>query len=308
MIRRIESALSFIPAQDREVWIAMGMAVKSELGDVGFEIWDEWSRTADNYNPRSSFASWRSFKAVGGITAGTLFHEARSHGWRDTSETERPSQELLTARKRAAEERATIEGQAREKAQQQAASKAAWILGQCKPEQHAYLHGKGFPDALGQVWWPDKENNLLCIPMRVGSNLVGIQMIDRTGEKKYLHGQKTSGAEYVINNDGRGAQHYFVEGYATGLSLRECLQALKLRYIIHITFSAGNLAKVAELYGSGFVIADNDKSGTGERMSKKTGLPYFLPDAGDFNDLHKLKGKFVASQTLRSWILSQKSV
>jgi len=307
MSAKIESALSFIPADHRETWIAMGMAVKSELGEAGFDVWDAWSRTADNYNPRSSLASWRSFKTVGGITAGTLFHEARSHGWRDTSDSERPSAELLQARMRAAEARATAEGQAREKAQQQAASKAAWILGQCKPEQHAYLHSKGWPDALGQVWWPDAENNLLCIPMRIGPNLVGVQMIDRTGAKKYLQGQRTSGAEYVISNPGRGAQHYYVEGYATGLSLRDCLQALKLRYVIHITFSAGNLVRVAELYGGGVVVADNDVSGTGERMAQKTGLPYWISDTlgEDFNDFHRRVKRFKASQELRNFIASR---
>ena len=306
MTARIESALSFIPSDDRETWIAMGMAVKSELGDAGFDVWDEWSRAAGNYNPRSSRASWRSFRPVGGITAGTLFHEARAHGWRDTSDSERPSAELLQARRRAAEARATVEGQAREKERQQAASKAAWILGQCKPEKHAYLQSKGWPDALGQVWWPDAENNLLCIPMRVGKHLVGVQMIDRNGSKKYLQGQRTSGAEYVISNPGRGALDWWVEGYATGLSLRDCLQALNLRYIIHITFSAGNLARVAELYGDGVVVADNDESGTGERVAQKTGLPYFLPPPGDLNDMHKAQGRFRASQELRCWLAGMK--
>lgn len=306
MSAKIQSALSFIPADHRETWIAIGMAVKSEMGDSGFDVWDEWSRTASNYNPRSALASWRSFRTIGGITAGTLFHEARAHGWRDTSDDERPTQELLQARRRAAEAGATTEGQEIERAQEQAAKKAAWILHQAKPEQHAYLHSKGWPDAVGSVWWPDDQNNLLCIPMRVGKNLVGVQMIDRTGAKKYLKGQRTSGAEFVINNDGRGAQHWYVEGYATGLSLRDCLHDLKLRYIIHVTFSAGNMVKVAGLYGAGFVVADKDESGTGERMAQKTGLPYFMPPVGDFNDMARAMGRFKTSQALRVWLNSQK--
>lgn len=159
---------------------------------------------------------------------------------------------------------------------------------------------------MGQVWWLDAENNLLCIPMRIGPNLVGIQMIDRTGAKKYLQGQRTSGAEYVISNPGRGALDWYVEGYATGLSLRDCLQALKLRYVIHITFSAGNLVRVAELCGGGVVVADNDASGTGERMAQKTGLPYFMPPEGDFNDMHKAHGRLRASQALRNWLAGLK--
>ncbi len=82
MTARIESALSFIPADDRETWVAMAMAIKSEAGDAGFEIWDEWSRTASNYNAGAAQAVWRSCRGRG-VTVGTLFHEAKAQGWRD---------------------------------------------------------------------------------------------------------------------------------------------------------------------------------------------------------------------------------
>ena len=35
---QIGSAISFIPAIDRELWVEIGMALKSELGDSGFDI------------------------------------------------------------------------------------------------------------------------------------------------------------------------------------------------------------------------------------------------------------------------------
>jgi putative DNA primase/helicase len=38
-----------LPAHDRELWVRVGMAIKSELGEDGFNLWDEWSRAADNY-------------------------------------------------------------------------------------------------------------------------------------------------------------------------------------------------------------------------------------------------------------------
>lgn len=302
MTARLESALAHIPADHRETWVAMGMAVKSELGDAGFDVWDSWSQTADNYNAAAARAVWKSCKGAGGVTVGTLFHEARANGWKDDDKHNRPSPALLQARQREIAARLTQEGIEREKAQQSAAKKAGWILHQCKPEQHAYLQSKGWPDAVGAVWWPDEKQNLLCIPMRVGDALVGVQMIDREGGKRYLTGQRTSEAEYLISNNGRGASDWFCEGYATGLSLRECLQALRMRYRIHITFSAGNLVKVATLHGAGFVVADNDASGTGERVAVQTGLPYYLPAAGDFNDMHKAQGTFKASQALRRWM------
>ena len=302
MTARIQAALAFIPADHRETWVQMGMAVKSELGDAGFDIWDDWSQTAGNYNAASARAVWRSCKGAGGVTAGTLFHEARTNGWKDDNKQSRPSPELLQTRQYEIGERLTREGIERKKAQQNAAKKASWIMHQTVQEQHAYLQSKGWPDAKGAVWWPDEKQNLLCIPMRVGDALVGVQMIDREGGKRYLTGQRTSQAEHLISNNGRGAADWFVEGYATGLSLRECLHALRMRYRIHITFSAGNLAKVAALHGGGYVVADRDNSGTGERVAVQTGLPYYLPSEGDFNDMHKAQGTFKASQALRRWM------
>lgn len=303
MSDRIESALAFIPANERSVWLNMAMAIKTELGDAGFSIWDNWSQSAPNYNAQSARAVWKSCKGTG-VTLGTLFHEAKQSGWRDDEKYVRPTFAQLEAMRIAAAERMTTEGMAREQAQQAAAKKAGWIMHQTKLEQHAYLDSKGWKDMLGPVWWPNDEQNLLCIPMRIGDNIVGVQMIDRTGQKRYLAGQRTSEAEYLISNNGRGAADWFIEGYATGLSLRECLHALRMRYRIHITFSAGNLVKVAALHQGGFVVADNDESGTGERVAMQTGLPYYLPAVGDFNDFTRKVGLFQASQSLRKWLVN----
>ncbi|MDQ3566412.1 MAG: PriCT-2 domain-containing protein [Pseudomonadota bacterium] len=60
----------------------MGVAVKSELGDEGFDTYDEWSRTADNYDPKAARTTWRSITLDGGVTIGTLYHEAQQHGLR----------------------------------------------------------------------------------------------------------------------------------------------------------------------------------------------------------------------------------
>ena len=254
-----------------------------------------------DYNAHAARTVWKSCKGTG-VTVGTLFHEAKANGWRDDDKHAKPSYAQQDAIRRAAAERLTQEGIAREQAQQAAAKKAGWIMHQTKMEPHAYLDSKGWNDVPGAVWWPNEEQNLLCIPMRVGDNIVGVQLIDRNGTKRYLSGQRTSGAEYLISNNGRGAADWFVEGYATGLSLRECLHALRMRYRIHITFSAGNLVKVAAMNAGGYVVADNDASGTGERVAIQTGLPYFMPASGDFNDLHRSVGTFQAAQLLRKWL------
>ena len=42
-INVVENALAFINSDDRDVWVAMGMAIKSEFGESGFTAWDRWS-------------------------------------------------------------------------------------------------------------------------------------------------------------------------------------------------------------------------------------------------------------------------
>ena len=297
MNARIASALSFIPADHRETWVAMAMAVKSEMGDAGFDLWDQWSQTADNYNAQAARSVWRSCRGSG-VTVGTLFHEAKGNGWVDNDRHEKPTAAQLQARKREQAERLTQEGMERERLAQAAARKAGWILHQCKSEQHAYFDAHGMTDLEGLVWRPTEQENLLCLPMRIGQSLVGLQLIDRHGKKKFLSGQRTSGAEYLIDNKG---MDIWVEGYCTGLAVKVCMSALRMRYRIHVTFSAGNLKEMAT---SGFVIADNDKSKVGEKVAIATGLPYWISDVEgeDFCDFWQRLGTFRASQMLRKWL------
>ena len=190
-----------------------------------------------------------------------------------------------------------------EQHRQQASRKAKQMLRESVFEQHAYLDSKGFPDAVGLVYRPDEATNLLLIPMRVGPETVGCQLIDRDGGKKFLFGQRCAGAEFLI--DGRGID-VWCEGYCTGMSIRAALSALKTRCRIHICFSAGNMQSMAKAAGKGFVVADNDLSETGAKAAKATGLPFYLPAivGSDFNDLHKAGGTFAASQELRRFMQS----
>lgn len=295
MTDRIRSALSHIPADDRETWLHCGMAVKAELGDDGFSIWDAWSQTAENYRPDSAKAVWRSIRASGGISGGTLFKTAIEHGWRDDGEFRRATPSEIAEQRRKAAHRAAEEAKERTADAARAARKAAGILAQCELSQHAYLDGHGFPDLLGLVWRREGMDPVLCIPMRIGADLVGLQMISIHGDKKFLKGQRTKGAEFVIGTKGRDV---WAEGFATSRSVFDCLCALKIQARVHVCFSAMNLAHLAK---SGFVVCDHDASGTGERAAQETGLPYYRPElvGDDFNDEHRRLGTFKASQRLR---------
>jgi putative DNA primase/helicase len=180
--------------------------------------------------------------------------------------------------------------------QRDAANKAAGLLKQCIFACHPYLKKKGFPDERGNVYVKDGQQ-FLVIPMRRGS-LVGAQVIDEEGGKKFLFGQASGGAEFIFDNKG---PHIYVEGYATALSVRAAMTALKRRYTLHVCFSATNMARIAKGVTEGFVVADHDESGVGERIAKHIGLPYWMSDVPgeDANDAHQRMGLFRFSQALQ---------
>lgn len=193
-------------------------------------------------------------------------------------------------------DRELIERAERETVQrrQKAAKRAEWILTQCELAPHPYFAVKGFPEQLVNVW-DDKA----VIPMRNAGRIVGCQLIDETGNKKFLPGQASGGAEFVM--DGKG-MHVVCEGYATGLSVRQALANLKTRATIHVCFSAGNMARIAANLPRGLVIADNDASGTGERVAKEIGWPYWMSEVvgEDANDAHQRAGLFKLAMGLRA--------
>ena len=80
--RRVANALNHINADDRDVWLECGMAIKAEFGDAGRELWDNWSRQSAKFNERDQEKVWRSFNGSG-IGLGTLFHRARQGGWQE---------------------------------------------------------------------------------------------------------------------------------------------------------------------------------------------------------------------------------
>ncbi len=190
-----------------------------------------------------------------------------------------------------------------EAGQRRAAGKAEWILSQCELAGHPYLKAKGFTDEAANVWLTDDKKQLLVIPMRVGERLVGCQLIDQDGNKKFLTGQRTSDAAFVIDNRGPAV---LCEGYATALSIRAALGAIRARYTLYVCFSAHNMGRIARALPRGLIVADNDASGTGESVARETGWPYFMPPlvGQDFNDFHRATSLFKCSQALRSALLA----
>lgn len=181
-----------------------------------------------------------------------------------------------------------------------AARKAERILSECELLTHPYFADKGFPELMVNVW-----KDFAVIPMRIGKQIVGCQMISPDGSKKFLTGQASGGAEFVFG--GRGID-VLCEGYATALSVREALKKAKPDARLHVTFSAGNMKRIAERLGQGLVIADNDASRTGERVAQEIGWPYWISDTvgEDANDAHQRIGTFALSQQIRRVLMNMR--
>lgn len=186
----------------------------------------------------------------------------------------------------------------REEGQRKAANKARWILSQTELDQHAYADSKGFPDMKVNVWHKPDADPLMVIPMFYAGEICGCQLIDIDGNKKFLFGQRTNDSVFTFDARGRV---FLVEGWATASSLRVVLAALKMPYIIHACFSAGNLGRIAKALPDAFIVADNDLSGTGQRVAAESGNRWWMPDeiGTDINDLHKQLGTFKTSQLFR---------
>jgi Bifunctional DNA primase/polymerase, N-terminal/Primase C terminal 2 (PriCT-2) len=88
---RAQKALPFIPADDRQTWITVGMALHDETsgGDEGYRIWTEWSRTCPaKFDEKVQKRQYRSFKPdkSNRVTLASVFKLARAGGWHEARE------------------------------------------------------------------------------------------------------------------------------------------------------------------------------------------------------------------------------
>jgi putative DNA primase/helicase len=306
----------------------MAMAVKSELGDAGFDLWDTWSQQGDSYQSADALSVWKSVKTIGKMTIGTLFHEAKSHGWHDDGTHRKPTAEEVSEYRRDATERAAIEEAETSKQRVETAKKAAviWKSATAAQADHAYLVSKQFSpvatlreiDAgtaaaiLGYAPKSDGKKltgRLLVVPIKAGAALSTLELIDGDGRKTALAGRGTKlggywAAQPLPAGDGAGLTLLIGEGVATVLSAKSVTG-----YLAIAALSAGNLPKVATAMLERFpaavliLLADLVKA-TGEpdphaiEAAHLVGGLLAVPDFGtdrqpgqkDFNDMATLHG------------------
>lgn len=315
-IERIRAALSYLDAGDRDTWVRAAMCIKDELGDAGFEVWDNWGADYSQYKASAAKAVWKSVKANGKLKINTLIFEAKNNGWKDTSERKKWTKEerdayeaRAKARREAAEEEERI-------AHANAALRANEIWNSAKPvidDQHYYLAKKGVKSyGLRVGTWEriDAETgevtvvtaNGLLVPMcdrlKKIHSLQCILPVEGNRNKWYLPDGAKQGHFHVIG--GKPKTHddksifVLAEGYATGASIHEATG-----HTVLVCFDSSNLRVVSktlrERQATAIILfaADNDtetKNNPGLTLANKAadavGGLVAVPPPGDFNDLH----------------------
>jgi putative DNA primase/helicase len=151
------AALAHVPANlPRDDWARIGAAIKNEFPDsAGFDLFDTWSQSSEGYDAKATAQTWKSLKASGKTTIGTLFFEAKARGfdlaaWHKEHDEKKPKQN--PEQQREADERRTREQaearqreQARtEAAHARAAAEAAALWAQASDQgESGYLTRKG---------------------------------------------------------------------------------------------------------------------------------------------------------------------
>lgn len=299
-LERIASALRHIPSHDRDVWVKVGMALHSELGDMGFDVFDIWSLSADSYHPTSVKATWKSLKPGGGITIATLFKLAHDNGWQDTNK-DWPQQSAADteAFHRKQTEMAEKVRAAIEEEQATAAALADRLLAAAVPASatHPYLLRKEVKpdDSLKELSTSEAESILnytprsgdkalqgilLIAPIRrfnagVSLTTSSVELIDEHGYKTALKGRGTKAGGFAVLGFADGLQLEDItelvicEGIATGLSIK---QATNLP--VFCALSCTNMKPVAQAVREEYpqckivIAADLDRAGQPDRHSK----------------------------------------
>lgn len=208
----IDRALRFIRSEDRDIWVRVGMAIKPELGDNGYRVWDYWSQGASRYQERAAQLAWRSFKS-GRITIATLFHLARQYGYRlDRKAPARP----IVEKKPPSPQKNTGVYAAK-----------IWLAADFTTvSHHPYAKAKGIDWAAGAgratvtgaVVGKDTDCIVVAIRNIESGKVVGVQCINADGAKQTFG--SLSGNGYICGNTlDRRLRWFVVEGWADAVSM-----------------------------------------------------------------------------------------
>lgn len=295
------AALTFIKPDDRAVWFRIGMALKSEFGEAGFTLFQEWSEGGSSFDIKAVKSTWKSCKPGGAVTIATLIAEAKAQGFNpkdyapalplSDAERARIKRERDARDKAAAADLAANQARAADEAVQ--AWECAALIGESD-----YLVRK---NVIG--YGVRYEAKAVLVPLvDVDGKLWNLQRIFAKGGKYVLKGGRVSGCFHVIGDIASSVWVLIAEGYATAATLHQATG-----YAVVIAVNEANVRHVAaamrKLYPmSNLLLCADDDRETEMKTGKNPGLvaaaaasqavggvwcqPRDLPDGKtDFNDL-----------------------
>jgi putative DNA primase/helicase len=334
-LREVEAMLNYVDgADDRETWLHVGMALKDEFGPDAELMWDRWSQSAANYDPKAVKACFKGFKGTG-FTIGTVVKLAQQGGWKPQAAAQ-PSREELAdlARRRAARAAKAAAEQAQREANAATAmqrAREAW--------QQASREGSSPYCERKLIERPESvrftADGAVIIPairydLPRDQALKGVQIIAADGSKKFTYGMEKSGAACRLGMAVVGEPVFVCEGWATGMSIRA---ALGYRHPVFVAFDAYNLPLVCQYVYQALptcpliICADDDHAtkregwewnvgriqaqvamdGVMDLGAKLVCRNYPLFDKAtprtdkdtDFNDLHRLEGLQAVTEAMQ---------
>lgn len=330
----IIDALWFVDSGDRNTWYKMAFALKSELGEAGFSIFDDWSRGGSGYNKADAKSVWKSAKQGKGspITIATLLYEAQQAGYvlNDNNRQKLSDDEVAERKKkRDAEERKAAAELKRVYGEVARIANLAWEQSTTAFE-HPYTTRKGVkPTGLrlgqfpvykepehGQPVTPFKHIPALLVPIHDKSGkIVSLQAyfdgnVEPYGDRAYLKSGKKSEGYFLIGNPSKSKTFAIVEGYATGASVHQATG-----WPVYVAFDRSNMVNIAKIAREHFsqaeiiIAGDNDVSGDGNKAAAEAGQAVngrvLLPDevGNDWNDVHIKRGIEVVQSQLMAHLV-----
>ncbi len=270
--RQFEAAMhaaGIVPEFTRDSLIPNGELIRFRVEGDSKDSKNGWAVLHGDGIPAGMFGNWKT---------------GESHNWCSKRDSELTPGERSEQKRRV--EMARVERERAEKhcrAEAAEHARAAWEVADAATS-HPYLQRKCVQSHGLRVVRTDghrvRAGDLLIPLHNPSSELVSLQRITHDGAKFYLAGGEKRGCFYRFGGDGAA---WLVEGYATGASVHEATGQP-----VVVAFDAGGLKPVADLLRGQLigVAADNDESGTGQRVAEATGLPWIMPPTigQDWND------------------------
>lgn len=270
-IEMIRAALQFVSATDTDDWIMAGMALKSEFGEPGFDLFSSWSETANNYDAKAVKTRWKSFKQDGAVKIGTLIYKAQQGGFDPKAfapvvpptqaELDRIKAERAEAERAAAAKRVQVQDEVAEQAKQE------WSKASTSGAS-PYLARKGVAGYGVRYSGTD-----VLVPMHsAAGQLRNFQRIKPSGDKLFLKEGQVSGCFHVIGEIASSDWILLAEGYATAAALHQATG-----YAVVVAFNANNVRHVAAAIrklhpAAKLLICADDDTETEKRTGKNAGV------------------------------------